>query len=148
MHEMKIINEVTPTDPAQLAGFGEPGPDGPIYMVNLLKFKETAEYEDGRDTDLTGSQAYALYGAAVVPMVVEHGGRLVFSGVVSWLMLGQADDMWDQVAVVEYPNRGALIAMSTSAAYAEISAHRTAGLAGQLNIETTGLFVPLPNVPA
>jgi uncharacterized protein (DUF1330 family) len=142
MHKMNIVNEVTPTDPAQLAKFGEPGPDGPIYMVNLLKFKEVADYDDGRDTDLTGAGAYALYGAAVVPMVAEHGGRLVFSGVVSWLMLGQADDIWDQVAVVEYPNRAALLAMSTSQAYAEIAVHRAAGLAGQLNIETTGLFVP------
>jgi len=139
---MKIVNEVIPTDPAQLAGFAEPGPDGPIYMVNLLKFKEAAEYADGRDTGLTGPEAYALYGAAVVPLVVEHGGRVVFSGAVSWLMLGQADDMWDQVAVVEYPERAALVAMSTSEAYAEIAVHRTAGLAGQLNIETTGLFVP------
>ena len=78
----------------------------------------------------------------MVPLVAEHGGRLVFSGAVSWLMLGQADDMWDQVAVVEYPNRGALLAMATSPAYAEIAVHRNAGLAGQLNIETTGLSVP------
>ena len=142
MHEMNIVNEVTPSAPEQLAAFAEPGPDGPIYMVNLLKFKDVAEYEDGRSTDLTGAAAYALYGAAVVAMVAEHGGRIVFSGAVNWLMLGQADDMWDQVAVVEYPNRGALLAMSTSPAYAEIAVHRTAGLAGQLNIETTGLFVP------
>ncbi len=142
MHEMNIVNEVTPTDQAQLGELMAPGPDGPIYMVNLLKFKDVAEYEDGRDTDLTGAEAYAIYGAGVVPLVVDHGGRLVFSGAVSWLMLGQADDMWDQVAVVEYPNRAALVAMSTSDAYAEISVHRTAGLAGQLNIETTGLFVP------
>lgn len=142
MHEMKIVNEVIPTDPERLAQFVEPGPDGPIYMVNLLKFKDTAEYDDGRDTDLTGAAAYALYGAAVMPLLAEQGGRIVFSGAFSWLMLGQADDMWDQVAVVEYPNRAALVAMSTSPAYAEIAVHRTAGLAGQLNIETTGLFVP------
>jgi len=29
------------------------GPEGPIFMVNLLKFKDKAEYEDGRETDLT-----------------------------------------------------------------------------------------------
>ena len=142
MHEMKIVNEVIPTDPERLAQFFEPGPDGPIYMVNLLKFKDTAEYEDGRDTDLTGAAAYARYGAAVIPLLAEHGGRIVFSGAISWLMLGQADDMWDQVAVAEYPNRAALVAMTTSPAYAEIAVHRTAGLAGQLNIETTGLLVP------
>ena len=142
MTEMKIVNEVVPTDPAQLAELMQPGPDGPIYMVNLLKFKEHAEYEDGRATDLSGPDAYALYAAAVTAMVAQHGGRIVFAGAVSWLMLGQSDDMWDQVAIVEYPNRAALVAMSSSAEYAEISVHRTAGLAGQLNIETTGLFVP------
>ncbi len=142
MHEMNIVNQVNPTDADQLAQFGEPGPDGPIYMVNLLKFKEHAEYADGRDTELSGAEAYAIYAAAVVPMVMERGGRLVFSGAVNWLMLGQADDMWDQVAVVEYPNRATLLEMTSSPAYGEITVHRTAGLAGQLNIETTGLFVP------
>ncbi|MEL6894193.1 MAG: DUF1330 domain-containing protein [Actinomycetota bacterium] len=142
MHEMHVTNEVSPSDPDQLAQLTEPGPDGPIYMVNLLKFKERAEYDDGRQTELSGRDAYALYGAGVAPLVADHGGRVVFSGAVSWLMLGQADDLWDQVAVVEYPNRGALLAMATSDAYQEITVHRTAGLAGQLNIETTGLFVP------
>ena len=139
---MQITNEVYPTSPERVAELAQPGPDGPIFMVNLLKFKERAEYPDGRESDLTGAEAYALYGRGVAPLVVEHGGRLVFSGAVSWLMLGQADEMWDQVAVVEYPNRAALLAMSTSAAYQEIAVHRTAGLEGQLNIETTGLFFP------
>ncbi|MFK8026283.1 MAG: DUF1330 domain-containing protein [Ilumatobacter sp.] len=142
MHEMKIVNEVNPSTPAQATELFEAGPDGPIFMVNLLKFRERAEYEDGRETALSGPEAYALYGTAVVPLVVQHGGRLVFSGAVSWLMLGQADDMWDQVAIVEYPSRSALVDMATSDAYAEIAVHRTAGLAGQLNIETTGLVVP------
>lgn len=141
-HQMQITNEVTPSNPDQLAQMAEPGPDGPIYMVNLLKFKDRAEYDDGRDTDLTGAEAYAIYGAAVMSLVAEHGGRPVFAGVSTWLMLGQADDLWDQIAIVEYPNRGALVAMATSEAYAEIAVHRSAGLAGQLNIETTGLFTP------
>ena len=139
---MHVTNEVVPTDPEQLAEFARPGPDGPIYMVNLLKFKEHAEYADGRDADLSGAEAYARYGAAVVSLVAEHGGRIIFSGAVNWLMIGQADELWDQVAVVEYPNRAALLAMSASEAYQEIAVHRSAGLAGQLNIETTGLFVP------
>ena len=139
---MDVTNEVMPTSGERVEEMMQPGPDGPIFMVNLLKFKEHAEYDDGRDTELGGSEAYALYGAGVVPLVAEQGGRIVFSGAVNWLMLGQADDLWDQVAVVEYPNRGALVAMATSDAYQEIAVHRSAGLAGQLNIETTGLFVP------
>lgn len=142
MHQMQITNEVEPSDPQRIAEFAEPGPDGPIFMVNLLKFKERAEYEDGRETELTGAEAYAIYGAAVVPMVMERGGRIVFTGAVSWLMLGQADDMWDQVAVVEYPNRAALLDMASSPEYQEVAVHRLAGLEGQLNIETTGFVLP------
>jgi hypothetical protein len=35
-----------------------------------------------------------------------------------------------------YPNRAALLAMSTSDEWREIAVHRSAGLKGQLNIET------------
>ena len=30
---------------------------GPICMLNLLKFKERAAYEDGRETNLSGREA-------------------------------------------------------------------------------------------
>ena len=45
---MKVENSVIPTQ-EQMDGFLAPGPDGPISMVNLLKFREKASYEDGRD---------------------------------------------------------------------------------------------------
>ena len=43
-------------------------------MVNLLKFKEKAEYEDGRESDLTGAEAYAIYGKEVVKHLKKVGG--------------------------------------------------------------------------
>jgi len=49
---MEVVNKVFPNG-EQIEGFMAPGQDGPIYMLNLLKFKEKAEYPDGRDTDLT-----------------------------------------------------------------------------------------------
>jgi hypothetical protein len=49
-----------------MEGFLEGDTDTPIAMVNLLKFKEKAEYEDGRDSDLTGEEAYAIYGKEVL----------------------------------------------------------------------------------
>ncbi|NNE72124.1 MAG: DUF1330 domain-containing protein [Acidimicrobiales bacterium] len=114
----------------------QPGPDGPIYMVNLLKFKDKAEYEDGRETDLTGRQAYELYGQAVAHVLPNHGAKFVFAGDVTFLMLGQVEELWDEIAIVSYPSRADLVAMSNSEVWQEASVHRTAGLAGQLNIET------------
>lgn len=58
----------------------EPGPGGPIFMVNLLKFKERAEYKDGRKTDLSGREAYQLYGKAVTKILKSVGGQLIFAG--------------------------------------------------------------------
>ena len=134
---MEVSNALHPVGEEQAKAMLEAGPEGPIVMVNLLKYREKAEYPDGRKSDLSGREAYAIYGQAVAPLIQAHGGRVVFAGHVSHLTIGAVDELWDDVALAEYPSRGALVAMSTSRAYAEIAPHREAGLKGQLNIETT-----------
>ena len=57
---MEFNNSVYPTK-EQMDGFLEGDDNSPISMVNLLKFKDKAEYEDGRETNLTGAEAYAIY---------------------------------------------------------------------------------------
>jgi len=133
---MEVINEVLPTDPAQMRKMMEPGPDGPVFMINLLKFKDQAEYEDGRETDLTGRQAYNLYGAAVAGILPDFGGSFFFMSDVTFLSLGQVEELWDEVAIAVYPDRAALARMSASDEWRAASVHRSAGLAGQLNLET------------
>ena len=132
---MQVHNCVYPND-SQVKGFSEPGPEGPIYMVNLLKFKEKAEYADGRTSDLTGAQAYDLYSDGVAPLLTEFGGALVFAADVERLMLGEVEELWDRIAIAMYPSRSAMLDMMQSARMQEIGLHRAAGLAGQLNIET------------
>ncbi len=138
---MEVVNEVVPTSPERIDEMMQPGPDGPIYMVNLLKFKDKAEYEDGRETDLTGFEAYQLYGRAVSRIIRDYGGEIQFAANVTFLSLGQVEELWDEIAIAKYPNRGALLAMSSSPEWREAAVHRTAGLAGQLNIETVAQFV-------
>ncbi len=132
---MEVSNSVYPNE-SQLKGFMEPGPDGPIYMVNLLKFKAKAEYEDGRPCKLTGAEAYALYGEGVRKLLHKYGGAAMFNAPVERLMLGEVAELWDVVAIAMYPSRGAMLQMMQDPKMQEISAHRSAGLAGQLNIET------------
>jgi uncharacterized protein (DUF1330 family) len=134
---MKYENAVVPNE-AQIKGFFETGPEGPIYMVNLLKFKEKAEYEDGRETNLTGREAYDLYGKEVSKLLKEFGGGAIFAADVERLMLGEVEDLWDEVAIAMYPSRKAMLEMMQSDVMLEIAQHRAAGLAGQLNIETFG----------
>jgi len=138
---MEVKNAVKPNE-QQIAGFFEEAPEGPIYMVNLLKFKDKAEYEDGRETDLTGREAYNLYGAGVTKLLLKVGGGPMFSASVERLMLGEVEELWDVVAIAMYPSRAAMLEMMQMNEMQEISVHRSAGLAGQLNIETVDVQGP------
>ena len=131
---MKYKNSVHPTK-EQMEGFLEGDNEAPIAMLNLLKFKEKAEYEDGRNTDLTGEQAYAIYSVEVVEHLKKVGGKVSFGGSINRLMLGEAEELWDATFIAKYPSKKAMLKMITDPDYLESNKHRVAGLAGQLNIE-------------
>ena len=120
----------------QLAEFAL-GDDDPILMVNLLKFKDKAEYEDGRATNLTGREAYEIYVTETREHLANVGAELILGGEVNGLLLGEVEELWDAFGVARYPSRKAMIAMARNPAYIESEKHRAAGLAGQLNIEVS-----------
>ena len=109
----------------------------PIVMLNLLKFRTAAAYSDGRATDLTGRGAYELYAIAMRKVVEEQGGKFLFAGNVTEMVIGEVEDVWDTCALVEYPSAAAFAAIATSPEVAEIGVHRAAGLEGQLLIRLT-----------
>ena len=133
---MQVLNQVVPSDPKQIEQMAEKGPDGPIFMINLLKFKDKAEYADGRETDLSGRQAYQLYGAGVAGLLPDFDGRIFFMADTTFLALGQVEELWDEVAIAAYKDRNALWRMAQSEEWQALAVHRDAGLAGQLNIES------------
>ena len=132
---MNYVNAVFPP-PEQAAAFFGAVEDGPFVMINLLKFKDRAEYADGSDGHLTGREAYARYGAAVRACVEAVGGKTLYAGATTDLLVGEIDEPWDMVALAQYPSRAAMMAMVQSPDYQAIEKHRIAGLAGQLNIRT------------
>lgn len=134
---MNVTNMVVP-GAEQAAAFFSGEEDGPFVMVNLLKFKAKAEYPDGSDSHLTGAEAYARYGKAVRAYVEAVGGKTGYAGPVSGLLLGEVEELWDMVALAEYPSKAAMLAMIQNPDYQEIARHRAAGLKGQLNIRTKG----------
>ena len=69
-------------------------------------------------------------------LVQALGGRIRYSGRVTSLMIGEVEDLWDAVALAEYPSLAAFRAMAMSEDMGKIDHHRKAGLAGQLNIRT------------
>ena len=51
---MEVWNALHPDTDEQSMVKTEPGPDRPIVIVKLSKFRERARYEDGSDSHLSG----------------------------------------------------------------------------------------------
>ena len=133
---MNVENAVYPKG-TQLAALMALPEAGPIVMLNLLKFRDRAEYRDGRATTLTGREAYMLYGEQMAPFVIARGGKMHFTGDIGALAIGEVGEMWDVVALMEYPSAKAFVEIATSPEVAGFGVHREAGLAGQLLIQCT-----------
>ena len=97
--------------------------EGPVVMLNLLKFKARAEGEAG-----SGADAYRRYGETAVKMVEEQGGRVLWQGRADQILIGDPAQDWDSVVLVEYPSRKAFIDMVSKPKYEEAHEHREAGL--------------------
>lgn len=67
----------------QLAGSTD---EGPVVMLNLLKFKERAD-----SGDVSGRESYNRYGRDVKPMVEALGGRIIWHGRAEQLLIGEED---------------------------------------------------------
>jgi uncharacterized protein (DUF1330 family) len=119
----------------QIAALLENDKGEPIRMLNLLKFREFAQYSDGTDTGLSGAEAYQRYAAEVVPIILKAGGEIVFSGQANTLVIGDGELEWDMVSIAEYPSVTAFLGMTSSDEYQKIHIHRDAGLEHQLLVE-------------
>ena len=130
---MKIVLQPTGD---QVRAFRDRQTGEPISMLNLLKFKEKAVYADGRPTDLTGAQAYQLYTQAFNEIMGPQGARTIYSGETRGVLIGEGDDLWDAVAIIEYPSTQVMLDMLRNEDYQQrAQQHRAAGLEGQLLIE-------------
>ena len=133
---MEVTNAVYPPH-EQFQAFFATTDESPFVMVNLLKFKDVAEYADDPSIQISGREAYEIYGDEVSKIVEGRGGRVTFTGDVTGIIVGEVDDLWDMVALVEYPSHASFMEMMVSPEWAAIEHHRLAGLAGQLNIRAT-----------
>jgi len=138
---MKVENALYPTRERLGELLGDSGTE-PIVMLNLLRFRARAEYPDGRKTELTGRQAYNIYGEAMRKVVEREGGKFLFGAEVKSLVIGMVEELWDVAALVEYPSSASFARIASSPEVAEIGVHRAAGLEGQLLIRVTQRSMP------
>lgn len=116
--------------------------DAPIYMINLMKYREVADYGDGRETQRSGRDADDEY--APLESLAAIGAEVVFVADVDTQLLG-AEPTWDRIGVVKYPSRRAFIEMQSRPDFQAKHVHKDAGM--EQTIVMGGLPLPVPEFP-
>ena len=119
-----------------------PEDDGPIWMVNLMSYRDTADYADGRVSDISGKEADDRY--APLGPLKAIGAEPVFFADVDTQFLNDTPK-WDRVGIVKYPTRRSFIEMQNRPDFQELHAHKEAGMAS--TIVSGCLPMPIPQVP-
>ena len=124
-------------DMLNVKGLKELEHQGPVVMVNLMRFRERSLDGNG-----SGWDAYLRYSALTVPMIKARGGTLLWTGDAKAVALGEQDgNQWDYVALVFYPTVAVFIDMMTSADYETLcNPHRRNGCAEHVIIATAEAY--------
>ncbi len=109
------------------------GLEGPVTMLNLLRFREVADYsahpELAPASPITGRAAYELYKAHTLPFLAEVGAEVLFIGDGGPPLIGPIDEVWDQVLLVRHRDVGTFLSFAQNRAYLAGLGHRVAALA-------------------
>jgi hypothetical protein len=98
--------------------------DGPFLALNLMRYRERADYADGRESSLTGREADDAY-APLGPLQAV-GAVPAFLGDVVDQALGTPG--WDRVGIVRYPSRAGFFEMQGREDFKELHEHKEAGM--------------------
>ena len=111
--------------------------EGPVTMLNLMRFRERSLDGNGRGWD-----AYLRYSALTIKLIKGRGGTIIWTGTAEAVALGEPDrHRWDYVALVRYPSRAAFLDMMTSADYeTRCDPHRTNGCEEHVIIATAEAY--------
>jgi uncharacterized protein (DUF1330 family) len=110
----------------QLAALATIQREGPVHMLNLVRFRERAAYPDGRS--LSGAAAYRAYSQAASPAFQRVGASQLWLAAHELTLIGPTDERWDAVFVAVYPSGQAFLAMLQDPSYREALQHRTAAV--------------------
>lgn len=113
-----------------------PEQDGPIYMVNFMKYHARAVYKDGSDRGLTGKEADDAY--SPVDVLAQIGAVPVFFADV------EPGGAWDRVGIVRYPTRRSFVEMQHRPDFRDKHEHKAAGMAHTIVCGALPIGAPAP----
>jgi hypothetical protein len=105
---------------------------GSIVMLNLLRFRQTADYsatpELAPSTAISGAAAFQRYIEHTLPYLRESGGDLLFLGSGGPFLIGPPDERWDLAMLVRQKSVDSFLAFASHEGYLAGIGHRTAAL--------------------
>ena len=105
---------------------------GKIVMLNLLKFREKADYknlEQIKPTEIiSGEEAYKLYMKNTLPELKKAGSRIIYYGKSNSFLIGPESEKWDAILIVEHESVLKFMEFAQNEDYLKNAGHRTAGL--------------------
>lgn len=107
--------------------------EGPVVMLNLLRFREVADYSGfpllDPGEEISGRGAYQRYIDNTLPYLQAAGSEILFSGEAGAYLIGPVDEYWDQVLLVRHNAVADFMAFARNEGYLKGAGHRTAALA-------------------
>ena len=105
---------------------------GPIVMLNLLRFRKTADYSAAPQlapkSPIRGAEAFDLYITHTLPFLHQSGGELVFLGAGGNFLVGPANERWDKVMLVRHHSAQKFLSFASNDGYLAGMGHRLAAL--------------------
>ncbi len=106
--------------------------EGEVVMLNLLRFRETADYSATPELEpeepISGAAAYDLYVEHTLPHLLESGGRLEFVGEGGGFLIGPREERWDAVLLVRHRSIETFMSFAENEAYLDGMGHRLAAV--------------------
>ncbi len=93
--------------------------DKKVVMINLLKYKNQVE-----GSSQTGEEAYRQYMSEATPFVDKVGGKLLWKGKVTHVVIGDNNFMPDSILLIEYPSVKKFFEMVSDPGFQEINKQR------------------------
>ncbi len=106
--------------------------DGPVTMLNLLRFRPVADYSASPDlapaAPISGREAYDRYIGHTLPFLAASGGSVELLGTGGAWFVGPDDERWDLVMLVRQASVADFFAFAANEEYLAGAGHRTAAL--------------------
>ena len=120
-----------PTDNNVMSLFAR-GIAGPVVMLNLLKFRKTADYsgfpEIEPESPISGVDAYQRYIDHTRPFLEQSGGEILYLGTGGKYLIGPENEGWDMAMLIKQSSVQSFIDFASNEDYLAGIGHRTAAV--------------------